>query len=598
MSIVSITTDSGHLKEINKYMRKLYGFLSAAAFTLAATSYTSEAHAENYFSNTTVYGAAVDGGMGQNWTLDGVFEPITDVVNALPLEKSFPGSYASESRVVFEFPVPAALTQSGVAITQAILMMPEPNYNNSNSGLTVSVYAYAADGQVTASDYVNTQTLAWTKTSAARPYSARVHQYLQSLVGTNVTKVGFVVTASAGSYITLTPNATLNVNYTVPVNNPPVVAITAPTTGTQVALGSSVTFEATATDPENLGVNAIRWTSNLTGVLGTGSPLTISTLPAGQHVVIASATDDTGLAGQSSVTVNVGAPPAYCTMRANTSSYEWIRSITVGSTTNLSNNNGGYGDYVGTVIPVSTGANTVSFVPGFAYGAYPESWRVWMDLNRDGTFAVNELVFSGSGSSTVTGTMTIPSTALLGTTRMRVVMNYGSGATNPCGTVSYGEVEDYSVNISTGTSSPPTPTYCTSRGNNSNSEWIQAIQLAGVTRSSGNNSGYGNFTSQAAIPLLRGSNLLTLTPGFASTAYFEHWRIWIDFNQDGTFGTDEVAFSGAESSTAINSSINVWTTAKAGPTRMRVSMQYGNPPVACGNFNSGEVEDYIVTIAP
>jgi hypothetical protein len=76
-------------------------------------------------------------------------------------------------------------------------------------------------------------------------------------------------------------------------------------------------------------------------------------------------------------------------------------------------------------------------------------WRVWIDYNKNGVFTdageqVVSTTFNGAGNKT--GTFTIPTTALLGTTRMRVSAKYGAYPT-PCETFTYGEVEDYTINI-------------------------------------------------------------------------------------------------------------------------------------------------------
>jgi hypothetical protein len=55
---------------------------------------------------------------------------------------------------------------------------------------------------------------------------------------------------------------------------------------------------------------------------------------------------------------------------------------------------------------------------------------------------------SSSSSATLSATFTVPSDAQLGTTRMRVTMKYNSAAT-ACETFSYGEVEDYTINVTT-----------------------------------------------------------------------------------------------------------------------------------------------------
>jgi hypothetical protein len=47
----------------------------------------------------------------------------------------------------------------------------------------------------------------------------------------------------------------------------------------------------------------------------------------------------------------------------------------------------------------------------------------------------------------VSGSFTVPTTATLGSTRMRVIMRYNATPTTPCGTFDFGQVEDYTVNI-------------------------------------------------------------------------------------------------------------------------------------------------------
>ncbi|MCB9341494.1 MAG: hypothetical protein H6577_25510 [Lewinellaceae bacterium] len=57
-------------------------------------------------------------------------------------------------------------------------------------------------------------------------------------------------------------------------------------------------------------------------------------------------------------------------------------------------------------------------------------------------------------TATITGSVNIPTSALSGPTRMRVSMKRGAYAT-ACETLPFGEVEDYTVNISTGPAQLP-----------------------------------------------------------------------------------------------------------------------------------------------
>jgi len=143
----------------------------------------------------------------------------------------------------------------------------------------------------------------------------------------------------------------------------------------------------------------------------------------------------------------------YCSSNGANSSFEWIDYVELGDMTNASGSDGGYGDYTSSVANVNKGANRVYISAGFSGQAYTEYWAVWIDYDQDGTFESNELVISGSSSSAnnLYADFTIPTSALTGQTRMRVSMKYNSAQTACETNFSYGEVEDYTVNISNST---------------------------------------------------------------------------------------------------------------------------------------------------
>lgn len=149
--------------------------------------------------------------------------------------------------------------------------------------------------------------------------------------------------------------------------------------------------------------------------------------------------------------------PVYCTSRGNSTAGEWIKTIAVGSINNTSNANGGYRDYTNLSTSLGAGASaTITLTPGFPTGGLfgfpvtqPEYWRIWVDLNRDGDFDdANELRLSSTTSSTgtVSGTLSIPTGTGAGSTRMRIAMKRSSVA-GPCETFANGEVEDYTLVI-------------------------------------------------------------------------------------------------------------------------------------------------------
>ncbi|MBN2893594.1 MAG: fibronectin type III domain-containing protein [Bacteroidales bacterium] len=141
-------------------------------------------------------------------------------------------------------------------------------------------------------------------------------------------------------------------------------------------------------------------------------------------------------------------------------------------------------------------------------------------------------------------------------------------------------------------------TYCTSKGNSVNDEWIQKVQIGQINNNSGANGGYGDFTN-LSTPIYRGnSTTITITPAWSGTLYNEGYAVWIDYNQDGDFeDSGELVYSKAASQTnPVVGTFTVSTGSTLGVTRMRVSMRYNAIPPSCGNFDYGEVEDYTVDI--
>lgn len=142
--------------------------------------------------------------------------------------------------------------------------------------------------------------------------------------------------------------------------------------------------------------------------------------------------------------------PTYCASKGNSTADEWIQKVVLGSINNTSGNNAGYANYtsLSTNLVRST-ANTITITPGWTSTKFKEAYRVWIDYNQDGDFVdAGEQVFTKNASmvTPATGSFTVPSTALLGTTRMRVSMKYNALPTS-CEAFAYGEVEDYTVNI-------------------------------------------------------------------------------------------------------------------------------------------------------
>ena len=137
-----------------------------------------------------------------------------------------------------------------------------------------------------------------------------------------------------------------------------------------------------------------------------------------------------------------------CDSRGNSTSYEYIQKVIIGSINNNSGNNNGYADYEYLSTSVGTGDNlAIRLTPGFSGSSDFVYWRVWIDFNQDGDFYDSgEYFFQRKSKTEVTSSPSIPASALSGNTKMRVSMKAGAYA-DPCETFPYGEVEDYTINI-------------------------------------------------------------------------------------------------------------------------------------------------------
>jgi hypothetical protein len=145
---------------------------------------------------------------------------------------------------------------------------------------------------------------------------------------------------------------------------------------------------------------------------------------------------------------------AYCASIGTNLNFMWVDYVKLGTINRTSGKDGGYFNGTATSTNAIRGtAQTITISSGFTSTTYRMYWRVWIDYNKNGVFtdAGEQVVstnFTTAGNTNVN--FTIPNTALLGSTRMRVSAKYGAYPT-PCETFTYGEVEDYTINITTNT---------------------------------------------------------------------------------------------------------------------------------------------------
>lgn len=142
--------------------------------------------------------------------------------------------------------------------------------------------------------------------------------------------------------------------------------------------------------------------------------------------------------------------PSYCASNGTNVSYEYIKNVTLNTINNTTAANAGYGNFTSLSTTLNAGTTyNISLLPGYVGTAYTEYFKVWIDYNNDKDFDdAGENVYTSAGvTAVVTGSFTVPSgTAAVTGTRMRVSMKDGA-ITSPCEVFTYGEVEDYTINI-------------------------------------------------------------------------------------------------------------------------------------------------------
>ena len=288
----------------------------------------------------------------------------------------------------------------------------------------------------------------------------------------------------------------------------------------------------------------------------------------------------------------------------------------------------GYQDYT---------TDTVFFEPTETYTATIVSgdpllfdlYYAFIDWNLDYAFTEDErIVFSGTNDGDLVGVnlyqavITVPPTAVTDSVgRIRVIGSWLADDIltgcndNFVGLYTYGEVEDYSFNISTN-SPPSTNGYCAATGGDACSDGTDTLFIANVTLEEDdptnvalNTTAYSNTTNCDGY-----ANYSQNTDFFAAWSEGKSYQIsvdiendaptalaavYIDFNNDMVFDTEEefdlLPTAGLAPRAAL---ITVPSGAASGLRRMRVRVNGGLNISPCDSLDYGEVEDYTVMVAP
>ena len=372
---------------------------------------------------------------------------------------------------------------------------------------------------------------------------------------------------------------------------PPTIALS-PSSAT-VLTGHTETL--TATYDNVTGTPTITYSSsnnNVATVSGSGTTATVTGVAPGTATITASMTyQGTTYTATCAITVE---NPSYCTPTFSNNS-DYITKFTLGDIDNATGfSPSGYGNY--TTLSTSLGPGvtaTASLTSSSGSGTHAAA--VWIDFNDNYVFENSERVGTKGDigpSTTVSIDLAIPSDAAVGNHRLRVVYQYNVAATNinPCASASYGEGEDYTVNITTEPSitlapetatlrlgstldltatvrnvSDPTITYTSSDNTiatvsgNGTTATVTGVAEGTVTITASMSVGGETYTARSTIVVQD----MPLRVGDGTNATYLTWEEFAAGPANGTTYSGKTVFLEKDITTNVKVSGNNWTSGNA-----------------------------------
>ncbi|MEO8589200.1 MAG: GEVED domain-containing protein, partial [Flavobacteriales bacterium] len=245
------------------------------------------------------------------------------------------------------------------------------------------------------------------------------------------------------------------------------------------------------------------------------------------------------------------------------------------------------------VAPGNTYQATITSGPDGLFDYY----MIWVDLDRDGHYASDELVGSSvsgtPGPSQTVVDVAIPLDAQGGYTGMRVLCVNGAPPVDPCGVYSFGEAEDYTLVIDDGTG-------CMPRffAQGSDGDYVAAVQLNDlywVPTITPPVWGYENSLEYGAHLEGGVTSQLTVTKGPFDGP--DNVFVWIDWYNDGFDPSDLVA-QGTITDPDGSITLDITPPNRQGYARMRIACMFdsmdNNDP--CGEAEYGTAADFTLAI--
>jgi PKD repeat protein len=272
--------------------------------------------------------------------------------------------------------------------------------------------------------------------------------------GSAVTGDGNTITfgnfSAAGTYTVTATSAngctsTMTGSVVITVNEVPTADFTV--TSTNVGINNEIVFTNTST-----GNNTYSWDFG-DGASSTEVNPTHTYTTQGTYTVTLTATNDCGTDTKTEpFTVTL----SYCEVSVENNLELGIYKVIFGS---IDNDSGfdtvdGYNDFTNISTNVVQGTTEDLSVSIDTFGSNTFYTSVWIDWNQDGVYNMNDELYdlglanNGNGITIAGGApfqIQVPSNAILGNTRMRIITRFSTWPFNACTNVEYGEIEDYTI---------------------------------------------------------------------------------------------------------------------------------------------------------
>lgn len=141
------------------------------------------------------------------------------------------------------------------------------------------------------------------------------------------------------------------------------------------------------------------------------------------------------------------------------------------------------------------------------------------------------------------------------------------------------------------TCTPATSSYCCNYG-------ITRVALGTLNNSSvDGTAGYQDFTCSGRLSLTEGNRVPI---SIVTSSNRQDTRVWLDANNDGQFSASELLLQVLDQPSPVTGTLTIPTSAvKNTPLRLRIVSDFvGSSFTACGGVQSGQAEDYTLTVLP